>query len=89
MPQLKNAKKALRQSYVREERNTDVKVNIKYLTKQTKQQAEAKDAKATESLKATIKALDKAQQKGVLKKNTVARKKSRLIKTVRDLQEAK
>ncbi len=89
MPQLRNAKKALRQSYAREERNTDVKVNIKYLTKQTKQQAEAKDAKATESLKATIKALDKAQQKGILKKNTVARKKSRLIKTVRDLQEAK
>lgn len=89
MPQLRNAKKALRQSYKREERNTNIKVNIKYLTKRTKKLAESKDAKATETLNATIKALDKAAQKGIMKKNSVARKKSRLIKAVKALQAAK
>lgn len=88
MPQLRNAKKALRQSDKRFERNRDVKVNIKYLTKQTRQLAEAKDAKAEESLKTTIKAIDKATQKGILKKNTGARKKSRLIADVKRLQTA-
>jgi small subunit ribosomal protein S20 len=86
MPQLKNAKKALRQSERRAFRNQDVKVNIKYLTKQTRKLAEAKDAKAEESLKATIKAIDKAAQKGVMKKNTAARKKTRLIKFMRTVE---
>ena len=41
--------------------------------------------KAKESLKKSIKALDKAAQKKVLHKNTIARKKSRLNKTVKAL----
>lgn len=39
--------------------------------------------KAKESLKKSIKSLDKAVQKKVLHKNTVARKKSRLNKAVK------
>ncbi len=78
MPQLRNAKKALRQSDRRSVRNLFVKTNIKYLEKQMKKQAEAKDAKASETLKSLIKSIDKAAQKGILKKNTAARKKSRL-----------
>lgn len=89
MPQLRNAKKALRQSEKRATRNHDVKVNIKYLTKQTKKLAATNDAKTEESLKATIKAIDKASQHGVLKKNTAARYKSRLIKGIRSTEKSK
>lgn len=41
--------------------------------------------KAKESLKKSIKSLDKAVQKKVLHKNTVARKKSRLNRAVKAL----
>ena len=42
-------------------------------------------AEAQELLKAAIKALDKAAQKKVIKKNTAARKKSRLNAAVKKL----
>lgn len=83
MANSKSAIKALRQSDKRAVRNLNVKTNIKFLTKQTKQRAAQKDAKSEESLKQTIKALDRAAQKGIMKKNTVARRKSRLIKQIR------
>ena len=44
-----------------------------------------KVAEAQELLKAAIKALDKAAQKNVIKKNTAARKKSRLNAAVKKL----
>ena len=83
MPQMKNAKKALRKSDKRAVRNLDIKMNIRFLTKQTKKQAAAQDAKSDETLKRVIKAIDKATQKGIFKKNTAARKKSRLIKALK------
>lgn len=83
MANSKSAIKALRQSDKRAIRSLNVKTNIKFLTKQTKQQAAEKDAKSEESLKRTIQALDRAAQKGIIKKNTVARRKSRLIKQIR------
>jgi ribosomal protein S20 len=43
----------------------------------------AEDAK--QWLKAALKSLDKAAQKKIVKKNTVARKKSRLNKLVKNL----
>jgi len=85
MPQLRNAKKALRQSERRRLHNQNLKANLSFMTKKTKKLAQAKDAKAEESLKAVIKALDKAAQRGILKKNTAARKKSRLIKQIRKM----
>ena len=82
MPQLKNAVKALRQSKKRYIRNEGVRANIQFLLKQSKNLSANKDAKTQESLKRAIKAIDKAAQKGILKKNTAARKKSRLIKFI-------
>lgn len=84
MPQLRNAKKALRKSEKRGEHNLNIKTNIRFLSKKTRKLAQDKDAQAEESLKAVIKAIDKAAQKGILKKNTAARKKSRLIKHIRE-----
>jgi len=89
MPQLKNAEKALRQSIKRRTRNLSVTSNIDYLVKNTKKEAMAKSAKAEETMKAAIKAIDKATQKGILKLNNASRKKSRLIATVRKLQAKK
>ena len=45
------------------------------------------DAEA-ETLRLAIKRIDKAAAKGVLHKNTAARKKSRLVARVRDLEES-
>ena len=89
MPQLKNAEKALRQSIKRRVRNVAVTTNVDYLIKTTMKQALAKEAKAAETLKAAIKAIDKAAQKGILKLNNASRKKSRLIATIKNLQAKK
>lgn len=86
MPQLKNAEKALRQSIKRRTRNLAVSNNIAYLIKMAKQQATSKDAKAQETVKNTIRALDKAAQKGILKLNTASRQKSRFLKAIKGLQ---
>ena len=54
--------------------------------KKTKESVAAgKIKEAQESLKAAIKAIDKATQKKVLKKNTAARKKSRLNAMVKKI----
>ena len=79
MPIKENAKKALRQSIKRHARNVAVKENIKKLIKVTKKSVAAKKIEdAAVALKNVGKALDKAVQKKILKKNTAARLKSRL-----------
>ncbi len=58
--------------------------------KKTREAIIAKEVKlAGELLKKTIKALDKATQKKVLKKNTAARYKSRLNKAVKEISRKK
>ena len=90
MPNKKNAEKALRQSKKRAERNKQVKDTIAYLRRGVRKAIEAKDNKsAEETSKRAIKALDKAVQNNVMKKNTVARIKSRLAKKVNKAAAAK
>jgi small subunit ribosomal protein S20 len=78
MPNIKSAAKEYRKNIKRRVFNNNIEVNIKDLIKKTQKAIEAKDAKAEELVKKTLKALDKAAQKGVIKKNSVARRKSRL-----------
>ena len=60
-------------------KNRKIKGVLKNAVKQTKESLSAgKVDEAQKALKAAIKAIDKAAQKKVLKKNTAARKKSRL-----------
>ena len=67
-------------------RNKAVKGVFKSAIKKTRETVAAGDvAKAQELLKAAIKALDKAAQKKVIKKNTAARKKSRLNAAVKKI----
>ena len=71
--------KDLRQTKKRTERNTAVKRNIAYLKKQAAKAVKENDqAGATELFKKLVVAVDKATQRNVIKKNTAARKKSRL-----------
>lgn len=78
MPNIKSAKKELRKGKKRQNYNAKIKDNVKNLIKKSRQAISAGDEKAKELLAAAIKALDKAAQKGVFKKNTSNRKKSRL-----------
>lgn len=86
MPVKKSAFKAIRQDKKKAARNTKAKSDIAALIKKINKSVAAKDsAKASDWLKQAVKKIDKAAQKGILKKNTAARKKSRLSKAVKAL----
>ncbi|MBI3291088.1 30S ribosomal protein S20 [Candidatus Falkowbacteria bacterium] len=84
MPVKRSAFKALRQSKRRAARNKKIKSDISALVRKVNKAISAKDSgKAVEFLKQAIKKFDKAVQNKVIKKNTAARKKSRLSKAVK------
>ncbi len=83
MPIKKSAVKTLRQSRQKRHRNFQVKTRLKDLRKKALKLAGQKENKtAAEKTKEALKAFDRAVQKGIIKKNTAARKKSRLVKKV-------
>jgi len=82
MPNLQNAKKALRQAQKRTAENNVVKRAYKLAVKNVTK-ASNKGEDVTQLLQVAQEKLDKAAKKGVLKKNTAARKLSRLVKRVR------
>lgn len=75
-----HAIKDIRKTKKRTLRNKKVKVGVKKLRKDTSAAITKKAAKRDDLLKETLKALDKAVQRGIVKKNTAARYKSRLMK---------
>ena len=83
MPNKQNAKKALRRSIKRAARNLEVKNTYKMAVKTVKKAVAAGQAEVKEELRLAQKTLDKAAKRGVLKKNTAARKLSRLAKSVK------
>lgn len=78
MPNKKSAKKELRKGARKEAHNLKVKEDVKTMIKKSRKAIEAKDTAANELVAKTMKALDKAAQRGIIKKNTKDRKKSRL-----------
>lgn len=80
MPNKKSAIKELRKSTKRALRNFKVKKAIKEVVKDSKKLIEAKEKSAVDKVKSAIKLLDKAAAKKIIKKNSAARKKSRLVK---------
>ncbi len=83
MPITKSAQKALRQSKRRQARNLKRSRRLKDEIKSLKKLMAAKDKKgALKILPGVYKALDKAAKTNLIKKNTAARLKSRLAKTV-------
>lgn len=84
MPITESAKKALRQSERRRERNLLKKEAFKDAIKKIKKLVQAdKIDEAKKLIPEAYKAIDKAAKTGVLKKNNAARKKSRLMKLFR------
>lgn len=88
MPQKKNAKKALRQSEKKHEQNRIVKAALKTTIKKTKQAIAASSIDEAK-LRQTMTDIDKAAQKKLIKKNTAARRKSRLMKQFNQSKKAK
>lgn len=85
MPITRNAKKALRSSLRKKASNDRTKKVLKEGVKNTQKLALAKKWKeAKDSLSAGYSAIDKAVKKGVIKKNTAARKKARLSKIAKE-----
>ena len=93
MPILKSAKKALRQSKRKHQFNLRTKNQMKAVVKEFNKLAEEIEhsekklsgdsiKKIKEILSKAYKAIDKTTKKGIIKKNTAARKKSRLAKKV-------
>lgn len=80
MPIIKSAKKALRGSkrkkVYNDRRAKAMRLAVKDVKKLTGKEAKAELAKAYQ-------AIDKAAKRGVIKKNTAARKKSRLAKAIK------
>ena len=83
MPIIKSAKKALRQSKTRKVRNVQKKKKVKRVLKKIGRFLDEKKTKEAKSiLPQMYKLLDKAAKTGLIKKNTAARKKSRITKLI-------
>ncbi len=86
MPVKKSAIKELKKTKKRTIRNTQYKRGLDFLMRKFKKALSEKSSdQVTDYSKKIIKKIDKMVQKGVLKKNTAARKKSRLMKKVNNL----
>ncbi len=86
MPNKKAAKKDLRKSAKRQKANNKQKGDLKRLIKTSVKKVQAKDKNVKEDLPKIIKAIDKATKKGIIKKNTANRKKSKLTKKINTLK---
>ena len=80
MPITQSAKKAIRGSLRKKTFNDRRKRVMKEIIKKVEKIVKTDKAEAVKMLSSAFKAIDKAAQKGVIKKNSAARKKSRLSK---------
>ncbi|MBN1565506.1 MAG: 30S ribosomal protein S20 [Anaerolineae bacterium] len=85
----KSALKRIRSSKRKQERNRVVRSRTRTYLKKARQTLESGDlAQAREATMAAIRELDKAATKGILHRNNVARRKSRLMKKLAKLETA-
>lgn len=90
MPNTKSAKKTLRSSLKKRAFNTRRKKAMKETVKDINKLIVEKNTKEAEGLLSkAYKAIDKAAKRGVIKKNTAARKKSRLTLRLNKATEVK
>jgi small subunit ribosomal protein S20 len=86
MANIKSAMKRIRQNEKRRVRNAAVRSTVRTSVKSARTALESgQAAQARETLLRTIQILDKAVTKGVVHKNTAARKKSRLTRQLNAL----
>ena len=79
MPNLKNARKALRRAKKRAIGNAVVTKTYKTAVRTVKKAVVAGETELKEKLRLAQKALDKAAKRGVIKKNTASRRISRIM----------
>ncbi len=80
MPITKSAKKAANRSLVLQKRNTEFKLRMKMAIKKLLKSLHKNESLGQEELAKVYKYIDKCQKVGIIKKNTAARKKSRVAK---------
>lgn len=86
MPIIKSAKKAMKRAEVLRERNSYFKVRMKMALKHFMKSVEKKEKIGVDAVSTVYKAIDKCLKTGIIKKNTAARKKSRIAKLFAALQ---
>ena len=89
MANVPSAEKKNRQRIRRRERNLAHLTKVRTYVKRVRTALTAKDGKVADALKEAIKLIDKAAQKGVIKKQTAARKISRLTKSANQASASK
>lgn len=86
MANIKSQEKRIKQNEKRRVKNAQIKSSVRTASKKLVKNLEAKEAAKPETmnelLKTFTKTIDAASRKGVVHKNTAARKKSRLTKKV-------
>lgn len=82
MANTQSAKKELRKSVKRNAANRQASNTMKKAVKTNLKKVEASDKSVLTDIPKTIKAIDKAAKKGVIKKQAANRKKSRLMKKI-------
>lgn len=82
MPNIKSAKKRVKVIATKTAHNKALKSNLKSTLKKANAAIEANAADKQEAVKVAIKKIDQACSKGLLHKNTAARKKSQLAKSL-------
>lgn len=83
MPNIKSAKKRLRQSRKRREHNKDAKSSIRTVTKQLLQTEEPDEAEMLFRRASAL--LDRAARRSIVSENAASRRKSRLSRYVNSL----
>jgi small subunit ribosomal protein S20 len=88
MPIIKSSKKSVKTDKAQTVHNNFYTKTVKNAIKNTEKAIANKDAESAKTnLATTIKAIDKACSKGLIKKNTSARQKARLNKKVKEMAE--
>ncbi|MEN8254076.1 MAG: 30S ribosomal protein S20 [Verrucomicrobiota bacterium] len=86
MPNLKSAKKRMRQNVVLHDRNQQVRTRLKNARRTMMDALEAKNAEAGDAAFRTYcSVLDKAAKGGVIKKNTAVRRKTNAANNLRKI----
>lgn len=86
MPNIRQAKKRVRQATKSRERNKDQMSRYRTFVKNVEKAVVANDKEqATELFKAAISVIDGTVSKGLIHKNKAARKKSRLNASIRNM----
>lgn len=82
MPNIKSAKKRVIIAEKNQKKNAAAKSAIRTSVKKARIAVENKDEGAQDAVKSAIISVDKAVSKGLMHKNTAARKKSKLAKAM-------